>query len=253
MIIHDERRWLLWRYVQKANKPKPVKVPMSIAGRYVDRHEPQYWLTFAEAQATYLRGGFDGVGFVLGGGYVGYDADIINDEVLAAVKLLDSYTETSPSGRGLHVILIGALPPMGRRKHPHELYDDQFFTFTGKHVEGTPIEAIDRAREVQQLHRQIFGDIAPTPTTDVPTFIHEGRRGAENITGIDTIRAMSNEEVLTLAATAGNNDKFQRLYSGDRSGYGDSRRAGRGECPTAAGQPHGVARFSERLTPDDLG
>lgn len=52
---------------------------------------------------------------------------------------LDSYTEFSPSGRGLHVLARAELPPGGRRKGRVEMYDrGRFFTVTGRHLPGTP-------------------------------------------------------------------------------------------------------------------
>ena len=60
------KRWIVWRFVQKPGKPKPDKVPMSVTGHMIDRHDSTKWLMFDEAQAAHQRGGFDGIGFVLG-------------------------------------------------------------------------------------------------------------------------------------------------------------------------------------------
>ncbi len=226
--LRSANRWIVWRFVQKPGKPKPDKVPYSVKGYQVDRHDSSEWLTFDEALAA--RGRFDGIGFVLGDGFVGYDHDdcvvngVIVPDVGNIVHDLKSYTEFSPSGNGVHVIVCGSLPPTGRRTNGHELYDDQFFTFTGNHVAGTPTDVMDRTDEVRMLHRRLFGDRRSTASlTDVPTYIREGRRGTENITDDDIIQRMPNDVVLRLAMGATNGAKFQCLFNGQWGGLFDSQ------------------------------
>ena len=64
----------------------------------------------------------DGVffGFVLGDGWVGFDADHIDAPEFVA--LLASYAERSPSGTGVHVIMRGKKP--GERCRVGESWDD---------------------------------------------------------------------------------------------------------------------------------
>ena len=51
------------------------------------------------------------------------------------VRELDSYTEFSPSGTGLHVLLRAKLPPGGNRRGRIEIYDrGRFFTVTGRRL-----------------------------------------------------------------------------------------------------------------------
>ena len=68
----------------------------------------------------------DGIGFVFTSDdrYTGIDLDKcrnpktgeISPKAVEIVRLLNSYTEISPSGCGLHIILKGKLPPGGNRK-----------------------------------------------------------------------------------------------------------------------------------------
>ena len=54
-----------------------------------------------------------------------YGADLIQS--------FNSYTEISPSGKGLHVYFVGKLPPTGRKKEYFEMYEDgRFLTVTGE-------------------------------------------------------------------------------------------------------------------------
>ena len=110
---------------------------------------------------------YSGVGYVFAFSdpYTGIDLDgcldadgQIADWAAAIVTRLDSYTELSPSGRGLHVIVRAALPPGGRRKGPIELYDcGRYFTMTADPLPGTREEIAERQREIAALHAELFG------------------------------------------------------------------------------------------------
>ena len=73
------------------------------------------WSEFDTAHAAVEDGKADGVGFVLGDGYVGVDLDACRDpetgvmtaEAHAIIDGLSSYTEISPSGTGVHILLRG--------------------------------------------------------------------------------------------------------------------------------------------------
>jgi len=80
-------------------------------------------MTFYDALLMKGCGGYDGIGIVLDRsfGLVGYDADAcikggaISESARKHIAVLSSYTETSSSGTGIHVLVRGELPP-GRPK-----------------------------------------------------------------------------------------------------------------------------------------
>lgn len=172
--MKDSPRWVLWRAERRpGDKPtdKLAKVPHQANGRNADSSDPATWTTFDLALAAADR--FDGLGFVLGDGIAGVDLDKCLDpqtghlEPWAAkiVNSLQSYTEVSPSGTGLHVLCRGELPPGGRqRKGNIELYDGtkgRYFCVTGRHLEGTPPDLRERKAELARLHADTFGDGEP--------------------------------------------------------------------------------------------
>ena len=111
------------------------------------------------------------------------------------VEELDSYTEVSPSGDGLHIIIQGKLPSGRRRKGNIEMYDSvRYFTMTGDHVAGTPATVEERDALLKQLHVDVFSD-APAPTTMAKTSI------------TDTM-------LIKQALGAKNGAKFQALWAG---------------------------------------
>jgi hypothetical protein len=92
--------------------------------------------------------GFSGIGFVFAHNapYVGIDLDDTHGDEKAFAdqqhiyKEFDSYTELSPSGNGVHIIVKGKLPGPGRRRYFCELYDtDRYFTMTGNVINPRPI------------------------------------------------------------------------------------------------------------------
>src|SRR5690606_27732638 len=57
-------------------------------------------------------------------------------------KFGNTYSELSPSGKGLHLISLGKLSGKGRRRHSVEMYDRaRFMTMTGNAYTSAPISA----------------------------------------------------------------------------------------------------------------
>ena len=133
-------QWVVW----KAVGDKPDKVPYSVrTGRRASRTDLLTWATFQEARETYENGQYDGIGFVFSSAdpYTGIDLDncVGGDGEIALwaleiARYLDSYTELSATGSGLHIIVRGDVP--NRRKGDIEIYSSKrFFTVTGHIVE----------------------------------------------------------------------------------------------------------------------
>ena len=168
--LQTEERWLVFCLEPKPNKPGEfTKPPRSVhTGKYCDHTDPASWATFAQA-VTYCQqhAEIDGVGFMLTGdddiSGVDFDDCIDDDGNVAAwaqayVDELDSYTEISPSGRGLRIFTRGDLPPGKRRTGNVEMYDcDRYLTVTGNHLPGTPTTINERTDALGRVHRRIFG------------------------------------------------------------------------------------------------
>ena len=120
------RAWLPFRIelrLSQDNKAKKLKVPYNISGRKADYTNPGEWMTFESARSMLRRGDYDGIGIVIDRrlGIVGYDADacISNGTISATARehiaALNTYTEESLSGTGIHCLAYGTLPPKGRK------------------------------------------------------------------------------------------------------------------------------------------
>ena len=127
----DGKRLVCWRLAMRNGKAtKPPVDPYT--GRDAEADNPATWSPVADALDYYIKHSDEihGVGRVIatGDGYVGIDFDNCLDEnanlipnTLAAkwLPILNSYTERSPSGRGVKVWLRAMLgDDQGRRNSP---------------------------------------------------------------------------------------------------------------------------------------
>jgi putative DNA primase/helicase len=97
-------------------------------------------LTLLLNYKTKLNGhsGYDGIGFIFSpfDPYCGIDLDYTDDPAKFERQQLiysnfNSYSELSPSGKGLHIICKGEVPA-GRKREKIEVYSSgRYFTFTG--------------------------------------------------------------------------------------------------------------------------
>jgi putative DNA primase/helicase len=236
-------QWVVWKLEPRHGQDNPTKVPYNArTSKKADSTNRATWETFDTARACYDRGGFTGVGFVLDreDEFVGIDLDGCvhpNGEIAEwagkIIERLDSYTELSPSGKGVRIFVRGKLPPGCRKldsgedkaipglgRNPGiEAYDwGRYLTVTGNHVKGTPLTVEARDEELKAFHadmeKQAGGGRARGPGG-----------GQVNVQGNPL--TVSDEEVVERLTKGSRSAKFLRLYvEGDTLGHsGDRSRA----------------------------
>jgi putative DNA primase/helicase len=239
VMMKTEHRWVAWSYAwveSKSNTPaRWTKVPFIPATPQVKASptKPDTWGAFSEALATYHDGKCDGIGFVLGDGWVGFDAD--GESASEHVQLLNTYTEYSPSGDGgIHSICRGEKPGTACRTGHLELYDrDRYFTVTGHHVPGTPATVEERTTEIAALYAQLFSNV-------------QGKPAAPPVGG--TARTMMTDDALIATARAATNGaKFRALWEGDATGYTSPSEVDMALCAMLAYWSNGDAVQMDRL------
>ena len=146
--------WIVWRLEHPANS-KPTKRPYQTNGQLASVTNPAHWVTFEVAFNTLSLGSYTGLGFVFTNTfYSGIDLDdasVLADgspnpnhqsDLNRQIKIaheFDSYSEISPSGKGLHIIVKGKVPD-GKRTNFIELYPSgRYFTMTGQVHNNKPI------------------------------------------------------------------------------------------------------------------
>ena len=197
-ILKQMDRWLVWQNVEDVDsttgKIKWDKPPMCwdrTAGSSTDSRK---WTTFAKALQSYRTNGLDGIGLALCPGseenrLIAVDLDdcripatgVIEPWALEVIADLNSYTEISPSGEGLHIFVFGELPPEGRRKGKFEVYQSgRYITVTGHRVEGTPGTIEHRPEQILLVHRRFW---TPKETASVPADQAADAAPASNASG----------------------------------------------------------------------
>jgi len=165
--LRDLPQWVCWRFEERNGRA--TKPPYQCTGRAASHTNPDTWCAFSDAVAAFERGGFEGIGFVFSESdpYIGIDLDnAIDDEgkvkpwAAEIVELFGSWTEVSPSGKGIHIIARGVLQGGGRKaKHfdgSVEVYDRlRYFTIRGCPVDDSPI------RDAQDVLDKLVSDLFP--------------------------------------------------------------------------------------------
>ena len=143
------------------NGKKWDKIPKDPATGYnAASDNPATWSTMAEAMEAYLKRNHAGIGYVFTAEdpYTGVDLDDVIDAnngiqpwASDEIDRLDTYTERSPRGAGVHMICRATAPACGKRGQV-EMYDHgRFFAFTGAVLYGRATIQ-DRQGAIDALH-----------------------------------------------------------------------------------------------------
>ena len=224
--LKDLKQWVCYKNVWDEKKQKNKKVPKDAnTGKGAKANNSETWNTYSVAIEGKERLNLDGVGFEFASGYLGIDLDDVIDDngnltpvAIEIVELMDTYTEYSPSGRGLHILCKTSLGKTGRRndKIGLEIYNyGRFFTVTGKpYGEPKPIQdRTEQAKEVYQRYLQkpqMEDEVRPVQKGQLPPSPVESV--FENLSDSDLWQRMFDSP---------KGSTIRALYSGDVSGYAD--------------------------------
>lgn len=143
-IPHELKKrpqWVSWRYAIQGGKwTKHPYNPRT--ERKASTTDLMTWSRFETVFDAYANGAYDGVGFVLSSGdpYAGVDLDgcrdpetgVIAEWAAEIVRVLDSYTELSPSGSGLHIVVKGKVPKALKLPRIEIYSTERYFALTGR-------------------------------------------------------------------------------------------------------------------------
>ena len=214
------KQWCCFSLVWSDKKGKYDKIPINpVTGRKAQSNNPATWCDYQTAVNYTQRSDIDGLGFMFDKASEVFGVDIdgcvddsgqftqIAQEIIHAMQ---SYTEMSPSGRGIHVLAKGSLPPSGRRKGNLEMYDSgRFFTVTGQHIPGTPLTIENRTNEVKLIHGKY---IASSQT--LPAAMKLPQRGS--LSDLDLIEKITKSK---------QGQEFTQLWTGDTTRHGGDNSA----------------------------
>jgi len=233
--LTERERWVCWKVEERNGEPTKIPVDPQTGG-FAKSNDESTWASFPKVRDYHEREDTDteGIGFMFsrGGRYAGVDLDKcvdpetgdVDDWARDIVERLDSYTEFSPSGTGLHVIVEGMVPPDGRRRGDVEMYDEKrYFTFTGDVGMGAPKSVEKRVAELKDFYADYIQD-EEGDEGDATDDAHNA--GASEPTDVD----LDDEELIEKAKNAENGEKFDALWTGSTAGYPSQSEADEALC-----------------------
>lgn len=216
--------WICWNAVPDELRGKIKKMPINPrTGGGAMSNNPSTWTDFNTALKASEN--YSGIGFMFSNcDYFGVDIDGVSEELTAYregkeniisefINTLQSYTEVSQSGNGIHIICKGKLPKGGRRKGNVEMYEDgRFFVMTGNYCSEF-VDITECSESIKSLHEKyIGGGREPQPR-------------AMPIVNLSTAT-----EIVRAACNARNGNNFKALYSGNITGYTSQSEADMALC-----------------------
>lgn len=211
------RQWIIWK-LEVAADGKEAKPPYHVSGRYkINPLDPANWVSFGEAVAAAQRLGLSGyaggIGFVLTEAdpfsIIDLDDKISNpaspqdlEKFGRIIRHLASFTEVSVSGRGIHVWVEGALPSSVKSGHLEVYSKDRYMACSGVLVAGYPTEPQPRQEDLIALHAAFSAPATATCGYQSPP------------------ERMTDEQILVMASSAANGEKFLTLYGPDWASLG---------------------------------
>lgn len=214
--LTERNQWVVWKREERDGKTTKVPYRATNPSARASSTDPTTWSGYRDACETAQGLGYaDGIGYVFAADdpYVGIDldADLSDEDRSVIILALDSYSETSVSGNGVHVIVRASLKGHPRnRRGPIEIYEHgRYFVMTGNHVQGTPSTIENRQQQLEDvLARFLPPDPEPAAGTREPVPI-----------------SLDDRELLERAFRFKNGSEIQSLYNGHTTRHGDDRSA----------------------------
>jgi primase-polymerase (primpol)-like protein len=210
--------FVIWRI--ELRNSRATKVPYNPHTlKLAKSDDPRTWGTWGEAVACYEThpNRFHGIGrvFTADDHMVGIDLDDcifgrnLNSVARTWLPLLNSYSEVSPSGRGVKVWVranhdLGGQHGRTNRKVGIELHrDHRYFAITGRWISRYSGRVESRQEVIDELYGELFHGDEPVST--------------KMFTPVVT--TLSDHQIIDKAHRAKNGWKFSALWCGDITGY----------------------------------
>lgn len=216
-------QFVCWK-LEQTDTGAQTKIPYNPkTNRKASVNDRSSYCSFPEAVKGKLSGSFTDIGFVITKqdplACIDFDAvrdddgNIIHDPEVAARQLkvlgaMDSYTEYSPSGYGLHTWVKGAVPHGRKRAHMEIYSSGRFMTMTGNIYHNAPI------MERNTVLNTLWAELGNKDKPDIDYFAG------------DLEEILNDVQVLGKAHNASNGDLFADLYAGNWQNHYKSQSEG---------------------------
>lgn len=254
--LRDKRRWCCYKI--ETRDGASTKIPVNaITGGYASTSDSTTWTSFRLALSGCLKYQFAGLGFMLGEDpdtgvtYVGIDLDNHEDKNTGEkpyknqdefeefahvfIEKLNSYTEYSHSGEGIHIICKGKLPEGARRKGAVEMYDyRRFFTMSGNAILDEPVkDCSEEIKEIWETYINTEEEIKINAQNQQKTlqmsctFTESGGVVFEEseVFEIEKTTFLNDYDLIEKIRNSQNGDDFMRLFNGNMTAYNNDHSA----------------------------
>ena len=210
---HDLKslKWCTWEWQFDEEKEKWKKPPFSHTGKPLPTNKPGEWCFYKDV-AHYERKGYlltkgSRICVIDLDGCRNPETGEIADWAWKIIEALGSYTEVSPSGTGVHIIVYGEKPENSRSRfhldgHEVEVYDsNRYITFTGL--------VVDFYFAIRNGGNWIAENVPDKPAA--PKDLAPGRSLAHDVPELE----LSDSEMVRKLSSFSYGEKFKKLYGGD--------------------------------------
>lgn len=220
--LREGSAWCCWRYENREGKP--TKVPYNPAtGRRADSTDKRTFGTFEQACFAADLYGFDGIGVGIFDGLCAIDIDhcvengVFSDMASEIFGLMNSYSEFSPSGTGLHIyfrapgfVYDKAKYYINNQKIGLEVYcsgaTNKFLTVTGNGLHNAGVN--NRVEELKEILSRFMCRVVPQNRNTRSEYVPPAMQ-----------ISLSDDLVIMKARAARNGQLFKQLMDGDTSAY----------------------------------
>ena len=223
-------QWVGWK--KEIREGKETKIPCIPANTGFVKVDITNRANFRACDFIYsgaVKGLYDGIGFVFTEGdpycFIDLDKRIdeqgeIDPQAKEIIDRLNSYTEISQSGRGIHIIVKAKLPSWaGNRKGKFEIYDkNRYLCITGNVLSGYPAVIEDRQKEIEKLCKEIFDPAIKEPAKTQNNYPKKMSNHYNHSNQQKMSYRLLDQEIIERARNATNGDKFNSLWSGQWEG-----------------------------------
>lgn len=163
-----EARWLVYR-MEPGVEGRKNKIPYDPkTGRKAN--DPKLGVSFEAAKSA--AADYSGLGFYVESPYLVVDIDncvsrdgLVADYAAEIIREMNTFSELSPSGTGIHVWAKGVKPGDACRRGIEIYSTKRFLTVTGVHVPGTPAQV--REVEIKPIYDRMLAGEFEAPQTVV--------------------------------------------------------------------------------------
>lgn len=230
LVMKQQRRWVVFALTERNGKLNKTPLNPNNVREGASSTDPTQWGDFEEAIRACAENGLGGIGFELdGSGLIGVDLDnhpnpngnSITQEAFKNlanrfVTELNSYTEWSVSGNGVHIFCYGKLPAGRRKSENVEMYDSgRFIAMTGKSIGRRNLQ--NREKEITALWKEFLDD-SEAKAKQKAEYEAKNREYLRNLPKNATLASLSDDRIIEKGCHSPKiGQKFAALWNGDLS------------------------------------